>query len=209
MPFFGLLDEQEQEYFRIQDELLKANAFETDDDRTAFVNNFFREADGKELKLANSQGCSRLLEKMMSLATPKQLKGLFQKCNGNFMHLVQHRFASHFCESLFLHSAGVVAQEGDDGILGIGDAIDVDGNEVFASMESLFLYTLNVRLCSRWTILADSLLIYMLLLSGAGTLPSCTTHPPICITYYPCPPLSAVRSRHEQHSIYKSHTEPE
>ncbi|KAF8444283.1 hypothetical protein BGX38DRAFT_1197891 [Terfezia claveryi] len=44
-------------------------------------------------------------KKMMSLVTPKQLKGLFQKCNGNFMHLVQHRFASHFCE-LFLHSAG-------------------------------------------------------------------------------------------------------
>lgn len=155
IPFFGLLDEQEQQYFRVQDELLKANAFETDDDRTAFVNSFFREADGKELKLANSQGCSRLLEKMISLATPRQLKGLFQKCNGNFMHLVQHRFASHFCESLFVHSADVVAQEGDDGVLGMGDDMDVDRDEVFASMESLFLYTLNVRLCPGWAILSD------------------------------------------------------
>lgn len=144
MPFFGLLDEQEQEYFRIQDEILKANAFETDENRNSFVKNFFREADGKELKLANSQGCSRLLEKMMGLASPKQLKNLFQKCNGHFMHLVQHRFASHFCESLFVHAAGVVAQEEEHDVFGMEDAMEVDG-DVFASMESLFLFTLNVR----------------------------------------------------------------
>ncbi|RPB18952.1 ARM repeat-containing protein [Terfezia boudieri ATCC MYA-4762] len=174
-PFFGLLDEQEQECFRVQDELLKANAFETEDDRTAFVNNFFREADGKELKLANSQGCSRLLEKMMSLATPKQLKGLFQKCNGNFMHLVQHRFASHFCESLFLHSAGVVAQEEeDDGVLGMENAMDMDGNEIFASMESLFLYTLNelepfLHALLTHPFASHTVRVLLLVLSGHGT----------------------------------------
>ncbi|KAF8436773.1 armadillo-type protein [Terfezia claveryi] len=168
-PFFGLLDEQEQEFFRVQDELLKANAFETDDDRTAFVNNFFREADGKELKLANSQGCSRLLEKMMSLATPKQLKNLFQKCNGNFMHLVQHRFASHVCESLFVHSAGVVAQEEeDDGVM------DLDGDEVFASMESLFLYTLNelepfLHALLTHPFASHTVRVLLLVLSGYGT----------------------------------------
>lgn len=144
LPFFGLLDDQEHEYFRLQTEILDANTFESDEDRTAFVNSFFREASGKLLKLANSQGCSRLLERMMALASPEQLKMTFQMCNGNFLHLVQHRFASHFCESLFVHSAAVVSQEEEEGVLGVMDTTDMHG-EVFASMESLFLYTLNVR----------------------------------------------------------------
>ena len=144
LPFFGLLDDQEHEYFRLQAEILEANTFESDEDRTAFVNSFFREAGGKLLKLAHSQGCSRLLERMMALASPEQLKMTFQICNGNFLQLVQHRFASHFCESLFVHSAAVVTQEEEGGVLGVMNTMDMHG-EVFASMESLFLYTLNVR----------------------------------------------------------------
>lgn len=77
---------------------------------------------------------------MITLATPSQLKNLFQKCNGNFIHLIQHRFASHFCESLFVHAAPVVSEE-----VGGGVSMDVEGDEVFASMESLFLFTLIVR----------------------------------------------------------------
>lgn len=149
LPFFGLLDDQEHEYFRLQAEILEADTFESDEDRTAFVNSFFREAEGKLLKLANSQGCSRLLERMMALASPEQLKMTFRICSGNFLHLVQHRFASHFCESLFVHSAVVVhTEEEEDRVLGVIKIMDTHGE----SMESLFLETLNVR-PRRWTLI--------------------------------------------------------
>jgi nucleolar protein 9 len=39
----------------------------------------YKEADGKELKIANSQSCSRLMERLILLSTPIQLKGLFKK----------------------------------------------------------------------------------------------------------------------------------
>ena len=59
----------------------------------------------------------------------------------SFLHLVQHRFASHCCEALFLQAAPVVNQELiaplDDG------KQNHDYGDVYVSMENLFLYTLN------------------------------------------------------------------
>ena len=46
-----------------------------------FLANVWKEADGKELKIANSQ-TSRLLERLILLSSPDQLKGLFQKFSG-------------------------------------------------------------------------------------------------------------------------------
>ncbi|KAF8458249.1 armadillo-type protein [Kalaharituber pfeilii] len=168
-PFFGLLDEQEKEYFRQQDEILTANAFESDEDRSTFITNLLKEADGKELKLISSQGCSRLLERVISFCTPSQLKNLFQKCNGNFIHLVQHRFASHFCESLFVQSAFVAAREEE-----MGHSYETEVGEVIASMESLFLYTLNELEPQIYGLLthpfaSHTIRILLLVLSGKGT----------------------------------------
>ena len=42
----------------------------------------FHPRSGKELKLANSQSCSRLMERLILLSTPNQLKDLFQKFSG-------------------------------------------------------------------------------------------------------------------------------
>lgn len=80
--FFGMLDEDEQEYFKNADELLEANNFEDAEQRQLFLANVWREAEGKELKIANSQSCSRLMERLIQLSTPSQLKGLFQKFYG-------------------------------------------------------------------------------------------------------------------------------
>lgn len=59
----------------------------------------------------------------------------------SFLHLVQHRFASHCCEALFLQAAPIVNQELtaplDEG------KQSQDGGDVYVSMENLFLYTLN------------------------------------------------------------------
>jgi len=81
-PFFGMLDEEEQEYFRKADEMLELNSFADPQERDLFLANVYREAEGKELKLANSQSCSRLMERLIQLSSPQQLKKLFQKFNG-------------------------------------------------------------------------------------------------------------------------------
>lgn len=83
-PFYGMLDEQEQEYFKKADEMLELNQFESSEDRDIFLASVWKEADGKELKIANSQ-TSRLLERLILLSSPDQLKGLFQKFSGKYV----------------------------------------------------------------------------------------------------------------------------
>lgn len=59
----------------------------------------------------------------------------------SFLNLVQHRFASHCCEVLFSRSVVVASRELDSSWVA---AEETNEEEVFASMESLFLYMLNV-----------------------------------------------------------------
>jgi len=103
--FYGLLNEEESEYFRKADEILELNRFGDGDgtaqffvqlgvpatansrhgftlERALFIANVWKEANGKELKIANSQGCSRLLEKLILMSSPSQLKSLWQKFTG-------------------------------------------------------------------------------------------------------------------------------
>lgn len=86
-PFFGMLDEEEQEYFKHADEMLEMNSFEDSEQRQLFLANVWREAEGKELKIANSQSCSRLMERLIQLSTPSQLKGLFKKFYGKYVEI--------------------------------------------------------------------------------------------------------------------------
>ncbi|KAF2200616.1 PLP-dependent transferase [Delitschia confertaspora ATCC 74209] len=141
MPFYGMLDEEEQEYFKRADNMLELNQFDDAEERALFLENVYREADGKELKIANSQSCSRLMERLILLSTPDQLKALFQKFSGHFLHLVQHRFASHCCEALFIHAAPIVTQEMKSDH--VHTPPSSDPNAIYVSMENLFLYTLN------------------------------------------------------------------
>jgi nucleolar protein 9 len=79
-PFYGLLDEEEQELFRNAMETLNfhMDEFSGPGDLQDWVKKMHQHAKGKELKLANSQSCSRFLEMLIQLSTPQQLKGLFQ-----------------------------------------------------------------------------------------------------------------------------------
>lgn len=81
-PFFGMLDEDEQEYFKRADGMLESNSFADDNERALFLANVYREADGKELKIAQSQSCSRLMERLIQLSSSQQLKALFIKFSG-------------------------------------------------------------------------------------------------------------------------------
>lgn len=110
-PFYGLLDPEEQEYFSHASSLLELNQFDTEEEKSIFIERVYEEANGKELKIACSQSCSRLMEKLISASTVSQIKRLFSKFIGHFLNLVQHRFASHCCECLFLRAAPHVTLE--------------------------------------------------------------------------------------------------
>jgi len=86
-PFYGMLDESEQNYFRQADERLELNDFTDPEDRDLFLANVFQEADGKELKMACSQSSSRLLERLIQLSTTAQLKQLFSKFDGQLVFI--------------------------------------------------------------------------------------------------------------------------
>lgn len=176
-PFYGMLEDEEQEYFRRADELLELNDFPSDEERTLFLESVYREAEGKELKIACSQSCSRLMERLILLSTSAQKKKLFGVFAGNFSHLVQHRFASHCAEMLFIQSAPVVTREltGDEVVAEKkekveGDADDTEDPESL-SMESLFLATLDELEGQMAFLLTDrfashTLRVLMVILSG-------------------------------------------
>ncbi|KAE8353566.1 hypothetical protein BDV28DRAFT_156913 [Aspergillus coremiiformis] len=126
MPFYGLLDPEEQEYFSRANEVLELNQFQDAEERRIFIDSVYREANGKELKIACSQSCSRLMEKLISMSDIHQIRRLFSKFIGHFLHLVQHRFASHCCETLFTNAAPGVTHKFPKSK---SDKMEVDGGE--------------------------------------------------------------------------------
>lgn len=82
LPFYGMLDDEEHEYFKRADTMLGLNQFANPEERELFLANVYKEANGKELKIANSQSCSRLMERLILSSTSSQLKALFQKFSG-------------------------------------------------------------------------------------------------------------------------------
>ncbi|KAK2609132.1 Nucleolar protein 9 [Conoideocrella luteorostrata] len=168
--FFGMLADEEQEYFRRADEMLELNQFPTTEDRDVFLGSVFQEAQGKELKLASSQSCSRLMERLIQLSSTQQKKHLFEAFGGHFLSLVRHRFASHCCEALFLRSAGIVTQELAGFMLDTQGANSED-HKAEASMEDLFLATLDELEGSLSFLITDrfashTLRVLLLVLSG-------------------------------------------
>ncbi|KAK8021616.1 pumilio-family RNA binding repeat domain-containing protein [Apiospora arundinis] len=138
--FFGMLTDEEQEYFRSVDEVLDVDEFPSQEDRDIYLNNVFIEAQGKELKLACSQSCSRLLERLILMSNTRQKKKLFEQFATHFLNLLQHRFASHCCETLFLQSAPIVTRE----LTGERDDAPVEPeDQPLPLMEELFLLSLD------------------------------------------------------------------
>lgn len=147
--FFGMLADEEQEYFKQADELLELNDFPSPEDRDMFLQNVYKEAEGKELKLASSQSCSRLMERLIMLSNTRQKKHLFEQYAGHFISLITHRFASHCVEKLFLVSAPVVTEEmsgvkeEEPDIFAATEEKSEEEQKPQASMEELFLLTLD------------------------------------------------------------------
>jgi hypothetical protein len=168
--FYGLLNEDDQAYFKRIEAMFELNQFETPEEKELFIESVWREAEGKELKLACSQSCSRILERMIKASRPKHLKQLFQSFSSNFLFLVQHRFASHCCETLFIASAPVVTQELAAPIAP-PTSQDPDDDDVYVSMENLFLFTVNELSNNMGFLVTDpfashSLRVLLIVLSG-------------------------------------------
>ncbi|KAI1768405.1 ARM repeat-containing protein [Hypoxylon sp. FL1150] len=141
--FFGMLSDQEQEYFRSVDEQLDIDDFPSQEERELYLASVFAEAQGKELKLACSQSCSRLMERLILMSNTRQKKMLFGQFATHFMDLIQHRFASHCCETLFLQSAPIVSRE-LGGVRDDAPSESIDPSEPpLPFMEELFLLTLD------------------------------------------------------------------
>ncbi|MCJ1355001.1 MAG: Nucleolar protein 9 [Icmadophila ericetorum] len=177
--FHGLLDTEEQAYFKNADTLLEANQFENAEDKELFVASVYREANGKELKIANSQSCSRLMERLILVSTVSQLKGLFQKFSGHFLQLVQHRFASHCCETLFLQSAPIVTQE----LLQLPseESTATENDDLYVPMERLFLSAVNELQGNTGYLMTEkfgshALRVLLLVLSGRPLTGSAANH---------------------------------
>lgn len=145
-PFYGLLDTEEQEYFSRANDMLELNQFQDAEERRLFLEGVYEEANGKEFKIACSQSCSRLMEKLISMSDVGQIRRLFGKFVGHFLHLVQHRFASHVVETLLVYAAPFVSDK--DGKKGAGKKNkkargdvdgDGDGEEPEMSLAEMFL----------------------------------------------------------------------
>ncbi|EXJ88863.1 hypothetical protein A1O3_01927 [Capronia epimyces CBS 606.96] len=134
--FHGLLDPQEQEYYTNVNNKIVANDFESAEDRAIFIAAVQSETRGKELKVASSQSSSRYLEKIIMLSTAAQLRHLFSKFLGHLAYLVQHRFGSHCCETLFKEAAKHVGKESSESG---GEDEDEDEEANLLTMEQLFL----------------------------------------------------------------------
>ena len=94
VPYYGMLDDDEQEYFKRADTMLELDQFPSQDERELFLANVYKEANEKELKIANSQSCSRLMERLIAMSTSGQLKELFQKFTGQWVCQVQRPLSS-------------------------------------------------------------------------------------------------------------------
>lgn len=87
----------------------------------------------------------------------------------SFLHLAQHRFASHCCETLFLRCAPIVTQELLAPIYAQPNFVD-DG-EIFVTMENLFLYAVSELQDNLGYLMTDpfashTLRVLLLVLSG-------------------------------------------
>ncbi|CCG80682.1 Nucleolar protein 9 [Taphrina deformans PYCC 5710] len=137
--FFGLLDESEQTYFKTIDDAMIADEFTTSEEKDIFVENVYKEAEGKELKLATSPLGSKVLEQLLARSKPAQVRKLFQNYQGNFHTLVRQRYASHVCEMLFAIASSLISAEMSRPI----PTDNEDSGEPYVSMENLFLYMFN------------------------------------------------------------------
>ncbi|ODQ66660.1 ARM repeat-containing protein [Nadsonia fulvescens var. elongata DSM 6958] len=178
MPFYGLVEDQELEYFKQAESTLALDSFGSSEEREGFTSSVFEEAKGKELKLVTNQICSKLVERLILLANENQLCALFKSFSGHFLNLSMHKYSSHCVETLLVRSAALVEKEILNLELMTDNYIAENEDDVFVSMETLILSMLNefkadLKALPAHPYASHVLRIILLILSG-NELPSST-----------------------------------
>ncbi|KAG7824948.1 hypothetical protein KL909_001240 [Ogataea angusta] len=135
-PFFGLLDSTELEYFKQAESTLNINAFSSSEEREYFVAGVYEESKGKELKLVTNQICSKLMERLVLVATERQMKQLFSAFNGHFVQLCSQKYSSHVMETYLVRMAMYVEKQMTS------EPEEPDADEEYVSMENMLLFLL-------------------------------------------------------------------
>lgn len=174
--FFGVLDTQELEYFKETESTLSIDPFETIEEKHNFITNVIEESKGKELKLATSQICSKLMERLILESNDLQLKSIFKAFNGFFFNVSCHKYSSHVLETLLVRGAALVEKE----LLTSHFENDmcISDNEILPSMENMFLFMLNELKPNLEIMLnhqyASHVLRLLMLILSSKTLPNTT-----------------------------------
>lgn len=143
LPFFGILDRTELEYFKTTESTLAANVFDTNEMRSAFINGVLSEAKGKELKLVTNAICSKLVERLILHASDAQLLRIFTAFNGHFADLAKHKYSSHCLETLLVQAAALVEREMRTDPQELYPADNVEFEEIHTTMTSQVLFMFN------------------------------------------------------------------
>ncbi|KAG7931704.1 uncharacterized protein OGAPODRAFT_100043 [Ogataea polymorpha] len=136
-PFFGLLDSTELEYFKQAESTLNINAFSSSEEREYFVAGVYEESKGKELKLVTNQICSKLVERLVLVATERQMRQLFSAFNGHFVQLCCQKYSSHVMETYLVRMAMYVEKQMTC------EPEEPDADEEYVSMENMLLFLLT------------------------------------------------------------------
>lgn len=136
--FFGILDREELEYFKQAESLLHADSFGSAEERDGFISGVADEMGGKELKLATSQVCSKLMERIILSGTEPQARQIFKAFNGNFSDLSCQKYASHCAETLLVRLAPMAERE----ILE-GPSVEEGSDEEYVSAENMVLFIVS------------------------------------------------------------------
>lgn len=106
--------EQVLQYFKQADRLLDANEFADEEEYNLFIQNVFAEVEGLEYRLACSHDGSMLLEKILKVASPFQLRVFLEKVRGRLIDMCCHRYASHVVETWLKLAAAANSSETDE-----------------------------------------------------------------------------------------------
>ncbi|KAI9008988.1 armadillo-type protein [Phycomyces nitens] len=136
---YGEVEEQLLGYFKNVESSLDDPQFETAEDQRLFVDNVYSEVEGNELRLATNYSCSLILEKLLKISDPFQLRVFMDKLRGRTVELFAHRFASHVCQTVITLAADVVEQEVNESNENKMDTSDDKKDGELLSMEKLIL----------------------------------------------------------------------
>ncbi|KAG7096605.1 hypothetical protein E1B28_004022 [Marasmius oreades] len=120
---FGYVDADVKAYFRTvdtqirnwqdgeDDAVVEEDQMDPNSEKRMFFNAALTEMTGKEKQLATDPDCSIVLERMAYSMNDFVRRVFLDSLSGSYELLVQHRFASHVCQTLFYVSFDTISRE--------------------------------------------------------------------------------------------------